>query len=125
RQPSLRFRQGPGADAGGRGRFGGTPLKGVVSESSAQRLKFGRGSSGAAIEANDFMTSGSVTLPVEFNVPVGMTQAELMMDARLDLAQGDDCVARCALSHQLNEGATVAAIGSFSALLANPDRAQT
>jgi hypothetical protein len=70
------------------------------------------------------MTSGSVTLPVEFNVPVGMTQAELMIDVRLDLAQGDECVARCAISHQLNEGATVAASGSFSALLANPNGAQ-
>ena len=125
RQPSLRFRQGPGAGAGSRGRFGPTPLKGVVSESSAQRLKFGRAQNGEAIDASDFMTVGSVTLPVEFNVPVGMTQAELVMDARLDLARGDDCVARCAISHQLNEGATVAAIGSFSALLANPNSAAT
>jgi hypothetical protein len=124
RQPSLRFRRA-GADAGVRGRLGGTPLRKVVSESSAQRLQFGRGSSGGAIDANDFMTSGSVTLPVEFNVPVGMTQAELVMDVRLDLARGDDdCVARCAISHQLNEGATAAASGSFSALLANPNGAQ-
>ena len=49
-------------------------FKGVVSESSAHRLQFGRGSGGEAIDANDFMTSGPVTLPVEFNVPVGMTQ---------------------------------------------------
>jgi len=125
RQPSLRFRKGPGTGVGARGRFGGTPLKAVVSESSAQGLRFGRGLNGESIDANDFMTSGSVTLPVEFNVPAGMTQAELVIDVRLDLAHGDDCVARCAISHQLNEGATVAASGSFSALLANPNGAQT
>jgi len=124
RQPSLRFRRGPGADAGGRGRLGATPLKDVVSESSAQRLKFGRGPNGETIDANDFMTSGSVTLPVEFNVPAGMTQAELVIEVRLDLARGDDSVARCAISHELNEGATVAASGFFSALLAKPDGAQ-
>jgi hypothetical protein len=53
-----------------------------------------------------------------------MTQAELVIDVRLDLARVDDGVARCAISHQLNEGATVAASGSFSALLANPNGAQ-
>src|SRR6185436_4631473 len=77
RQPSLRFRQGPAAAASGRVRLGATPLDRVVSESSAQQLKFGRGLSGEAIDANDFVTSGSVALPVEFNVPAGMTQAEL------------------------------------------------
>src|SRR6185369_5215420 len=95
-------------------------LKSVVTDATARRLNFGRSAEGAEISPNDFVTSGSTALPIEFAIPAGATQAELVMDARLDLEHGDDCVVRCVISHKLSEGATVAAIGTFSALLANP-----
>lgn len=125
-EPTIRFRrplQGLGAGGGRRQR--GTPLREVVSETTAERLKFGAGNN-QAIGTNDFVTRGSVDLPIEFRIPAGMTQAELSMDARLELADpasNDDCIVRCNISHELSEGATAAATGSFSILLANPDGA--
>jgi hypothetical protein len=119
-QSTIRFRQPPAAgDVSSR--HEPKPLNTIVSEATAQQLKFGRDLKGETIGTNVFVTSGVVALPVEFNIPHGMTRGELLMDARLDLSQGDDCVTRCVISHKLNEGATVAAIGTFSAILANPD----
>lgn len=126
-EPTIRFRrplQGLGAGGGRRQR--GTPLRDVVSEVTAARLEFGAENHGQAIGTNDFVTRGSVDLPIEFKIPGGMTQAELSMEARLDLtnlATNEDCVVRCVISHELSAGETAAATGSFSILLANPNGA--
>jgi hypothetical protein len=127
REPTLRFRkQGQIAAAGAGRRARGVPLRDVVTDSTADRLKFGSGLNGDAIGTNDFVTAGSLTVPIEFKIPPEATQAELTVEARLDtsnLASGDDCVVRCVLSHNLSEGATAAATGTFSLLLANPNGA--
>jgi hypothetical protein len=121
KEPTLRFRRrGEGAAAAGRTRQPGKPLKEFVTDST--KLDFGvpHGSAVATVGPNDFVTVGSVTASVEFTIPPGMTQAELVLQAELDAASGEDCVARCALAHDLNELATVATTGTFSVLLANP-----
>ena len=97
-----------------------TPLRQVASAETATRVRFGQEAEGEVVSTNDFMTFGASAARIEFAIPAGMTQAELLLDAELDLAHGDDCVARCIISHQLNDGATVAAISTFSGLLANP-----
>jgi hypothetical protein len=127
REPAMRFRRpGQGLGAGGGRRQRGIPLRNVVSGAAAEILRFGIGRDGQSIGTNDFMTAGSVVLPIEFTIPEGMTQAELTMDARLKVPEdgsSEDCVVRCVLSHELSEGATAAASGTFSILLANPNGA--
>ncbi|HEV8544226.1 MAG TPA: DUF1592 domain-containing protein, partial [Verrucomicrobiae bacterium] len=118
RNPGLRFRK-RGDGASGK-KTAVTPLAQVVSVETEKRLQFGRTASGEHIDTNDFLTLGALVLPIKFAIPAGMAQAELLLDAELDLAKGEDCVVRCIVSHELNEGATVAAISTFSGLLANP-----
>jgi hypothetical protein len=118
--PALRFRKqsAGGNNAGGRQR--GTPLREMVTGSTAERLAFGRGAHGEAIGTNDFVTTGAVVLPIEFTIPTNVTRAALTLDGELSVAKGDDCAVRCVVSHQLMDGATVAATGTFSLVLANP-----
>ena len=118
KEPTLRFRQRGDGAAGRRGQRG-KPLREFVTESTARLLDFGRGGD-TAIGPGDFVTAGTKTVVVEFAIPTGMTQAELMLHAELDVTGGDDSVIRCVLSHDLNEGATIASTGAFSVLLANP-----
>jgi hypothetical protein len=120
RNPALRFRKtgDTAAIAGTRQR--GTPLRQFVTAKTAEMLHFGSDNEGGAIGTNDFVTTGSVTIPIEFEIPPGNARALLMMDARLEATNTEDCVVRCVVSHQLNEGATVAATGTFSLILANP-----
>lgn len=117
RQPRVRFRQGPGPRRGQEGK----PLNMVVSAAVAQQLAFGQRPDGAALDASDFVTTGSTTLAIEIPVARGATQAEFLVDAELDIARGADCLVRCVLSSAVSEEATAAASGAFSALLANPD----
>jgi hypothetical protein len=120
RQPRVRFRQGFGV----RRNQPGTPLKNIVSPAAAERLNFGQSLNGASIEAGDFMTSGSAALHIDFPVPAGAAQAELLVDAQLDIEHGDDCLVRCVISSTVGEGVTAAASGTVSALLANPNSAE-
>lgn len=125
KRPTLRFRKpAQGAGAGGRARP--TDLRAVVTDATAERLNFGRGIGGAPTGTNDFITSGFMTAPIEFKIPPGAPQAELLIELQLDpahLADKEDCVVRCVVSHDLNEGATAAATGTFSLVLANPNGA--
>lgn len=122
----LRFRKGPGAGAAAmRNRQEPKPLLNFVSDELAQHLNFGRAPNGDVIGTNEFITLGAADLAIRFNIPANMTGAELVLETRLDVAHGDDCVTRCVVSHQLNEGATAAEVGTFSAILSNPTGAQT
>ncbi len=118
-QGTFRFRPPPGAtNVIVRGRPEPKPLRAYLTDATLALLNFGE-------STNEFVTTGAVELPIEFKVPDGMGSAELTLLAKLDVSDGGDGVVRCVLSHDLNEGATVAATGTFSTMLANPFGAQT
>ena len=123
RQPRVRFRQPGSGGADLKGQAQARPLKEIVSQAIAQRLRFGKNFNGDGIDAGDFVTSGSVVLPIEFPIPAGATRAEFLVDVQLDLEHGDDCLVRCVIASEVGEGATAAATGAISALLANPNGA--
>jgi hypothetical protein len=97
------------------------PLHRVLTEEGAQRLSFGRHPTADEIEANDFVLGETKELVLEFPVPAGATSAQFVVDVGLDLKHGDECVVRCTVSDGANSGETVAATGSYSALLADPN----
>jgi hypothetical protein len=120
RNPVLRFRKVGDTAAIAGTRQSGTPLRQFVTAKTAELLRFGFHRETQTIGTNDFVTTGSVTMPIELEIPPGTARALLTMDARLAATNTEDCVVRCVVSHQLNEGATVAATGTFSLILANP-----
>lgn len=99
------------------------PLSTVLPADVAGRLQFGRHPEGAAIDAHDFVLGETEKLVVEFPVPAGATSGQLAVDVALDLERGDECVVRCTVSDGVNPGETVAATGSYSVLLADPNGA--
>lgn len=121
RQPRVRFRQGFGFRRNQPGR----PLKEVISPMAAEMPKFGQGLNGALIETNDFITAGSAQIRIALPVPAGATQGDLTVEAELAVEYGDDCLVRCVISSEVGEGVTAAASGTVSALLANPQSAET
>ena len=125
KQPRVFMRSARSADdAEERRRPSPKPLREIVSEETARRMRFGQGPEGSSIEPNDFMTVGAVTLAIEFPVPAGSRGATLVVDAQLDVERGDDCLVRCVISDGIVEGETVASTGASSALLANPEGPQ-
>lgn len=121
KQPRIRFRQAAIAAAQAPPRRGDTKLlKDILSEESATKVRLGVGFDGQSIGAGDFVTRGAVSLPIQFRVPEGSARAELLVEAQLDIAHGDDCFARCVISDASTDGKTVAATGAPSALLSNP-----
>ncbi len=121
REPALRFRRMTDAAAAPGGRQRGTPLRQLVTAATAQRLHFG---DSGQVGTNDFVTVGPVVLPIEFEIPAGMSRALLTMEGQLEVPDTENSVVRCVIAHQLSEGATVAATGTFSLILANPKGAQ-
>jgi hypothetical protein len=99
------------------------PLRSVLSPESAAMLHFGRHPAGVELDRDDFVLEEIPKLVLEFAVPAGATSAEFQVDVSLDLKHGDECVVRCNISDGVNPGETVAATGTYSALLADPDGA--
>lgn len=97
------------------------PLRQVLSAKSADELHFGRHPAGAKIDGNDFALRNTEKLVLEFAVPAGATSAQLVVDAKLDVEHGEECVVRCTISDGVNPGETAASTGTYSALLADPN----
>lgn len=96
------------------------PLRRVLSAKSADELQFGRHPAGAKIDDNDFALASIEKLVLEFAVPAGATSAQLIVNAKLDVEYGEECVVRCTISDGANPGETAASTGVYSALLADP-----
>lgn len=99
------------------------PLSRALSAASAEKLQFGRHPAGAKIASDDFVLGNTDKLELDFAVPPGATSAQLIVDARLDAEQGDECVVRCTLADGVSPDETVASTGAYSALLADPNGA--
>lgn len=99
------------------------PLRSVLPPENAGGLSFGRHPAGIEIDRNDFVLGETEKLVLDFPIPSGATSAQLAVDVALDLKHGDECVVRCTVSDGANPGETVAATGTYSALLADPDGA--
>lgn len=120
RQPRFRFRRGPGS----RRSQEEIPLKAVVTESTKRQLRLGQGLNKSTLPDGDFVTRGPAAIRIEWPAPTRITRADFLVDAELDLEEGDDCLARCVIASPLGEDATAAASGVYSALLANPSSPQ-
>lgn len=98
-------------------------LRSIVALSSANNVQFGHHPMGAELDANDFVLGETEKLEVDFPIPSGATSAQLVVDVVLDVKHGDESVVRCTVSDGINPGETVAATGTYSTLLADPDGA--
>lgn len=116
RRPRLRFRRD-------RRWTSLEPLRTVLPANVADHMKFGRHPAGIEIDPNDFVLGKTEKLVLEFSVPPGATSAQFLANVSLDLRHGDECVVRCTVSDGVNPGETVAATGSYSVLLADPQGA--
>ena len=114
KNPRLRFR---GADAR---RGDSVPLVSYVTDESRRRLAMGTHPAGAAVGESDFVVEGETTATIALQIPEGMTSARLSVDVALDLEHGADRIVRCRISDGDAPGATAAAVGAASTLLANP-----
>jgi hypothetical protein len=114
RNPRLRFR---GADAR-RGDY--VPLVACLAPDALRRLAMGTHPAGTAVSESDFVLEGETTAKIALQIPKGMTSARLSVDVALDVEHGADCIVRCRISDGNAPGATAAAVGAASTLLANP-----
>jgi hypothetical protein len=97
------------------------PLRAVLPPESAGKLQFGRHPAGAEIEPDDFVLGKTEELVLPFAVPSGATGGQFVVEVTLDVRHGDEGVVRCTVSDGVNPGETVAATGTYSVLLADPD----
>ena len=97
------------------------PLRAVLSPESVGTLQFGRHPAGAEMDANDFVLGKTAELVLRFAVPPGATNGQLVVDVTLDAEHGDEDLVRCTVSDGVNSGETVAATGTYSVLLADPN----
>lgn len=97
------------------------PLSAVLACESADNLQFGRHPADAEIDADDFVLKETEKLLLTFPVPAGAKSGQFVVDVRLDTMHGDEDVVRCTVSDGVNPGETVAATGTYSVLLADPD----
>ena len=95
------------------------PLRTLLTNANA--LQFGRHPVGSEIDADDFVLGETEKLVLEFPVPAGATSGQFVVDVMLDLEHGDEGVVRCTVSDGVNPGETVAATGTYSVLLADPE----
>ncbi|MGH7134894.1 MAG: DUF1592 domain-containing protein, partial [Pirellulales bacterium] len=95
------------------------PLRTLLANADA--LRFGRHPAGAEMDADDFVFGETEKLVLEFPVPAGATSGQLVVDVALDVKHGDEGVVRCTVSDGVNPGETVAATGTYSVLLADPE----
>ncbi|HET6883836.1 MAG TPA: DUF1592 domain-containing protein [Pirellulales bacterium] len=97
------------------------PLRDVLSRESADKLQFGHHPADAEIDADDFVLGETEKLVLAFAVPAGAKSGQLVVDVMLDVVHGDESVVRCTVSDGVNPGETVAATGTYSVLLADPN----
>ncbi len=97
------------------------PLRAVLSGESADQLQFGHHPADAEIDADDFVLGATEKLVLAFPVPAGAKSGQFVVDVMLDATHGDEDVVRCTVSDGVNPGETVAATGTYSVLLADPD----
>ncbi|HVA47438.1 MAG TPA: DUF1592 domain-containing protein [Pirellulales bacterium] len=97
------------------------PLRAVLSSESADKLQFGHHPADAEIDADDFVLGDTEKLVLAFPVPAGAKSGQLVVDVMLDVMHGDEGVVRCTVSDGVNPGETVAATGTYSVLLADPN----
>jgi Protein of unknown function (DUF1592)/Protein of unknown function (DUF1588)/Protein of unknown function (DUF1587)/Protein of unknown function (DUF1585)/Protein of unknown function (DUF1595)/Cytochrome C oxidase, cbb3-type, subunit III len=107
--PRLRFRRFT------RRRDEPEPLVKVLPPAIAEGLAFGQHPRGGKIGPEDFVTVGGQTHTMELVVPEGARGLEVLVEAKLDLAHGEDCVVRCTVSEGADEK-----VKNVSALLADP-----
>lgn len=111
--PRLRFRRLS------RRREVAQPLASVLPAEVIEPLALGLHGRGGDVGRQDFVTLGEQNRVIEFAVPEGVRGLEVVVDVKLDLDHGEDCVVRSSVS----EGTEAEKIKSVSALLANPDGA--
>ncbi|HWB08071.1 MAG TPA: DUF1592 domain-containing protein [Pirellulales bacterium] len=97
------------------------PLRTVLSGDVVGKLSFGRHPAGAKLETDDFVLGRTEDMVLPFSVPAGATSGQLVVDVMLDVKHGEEGVVRCTVSDGINPGETVAATGTYSVLLADPE----
>ena len=97
-----------------------TAASSIVGQSAGE-LQFGRHPAGAKIDDNDFARSKHRETRARVRGSCRrLTSAQLIVNARLDVEHGEECVVRCTISDGANPGETAASTGVYSARLADP-----
>ncbi len=90
------------------------PLSALVSDEKRTSTAFGLHPAGASIDADDFVTVDAASADFDLPVPEGVTAARFTAEVQLDVAHGDDCIARISIRAD-EQGRAV------SALLGDPN----
>lgn len=99
-------------------------LRSLLPKEQVEALRFGQGANGESLDADSFAVTGASEIEFRFPVSPESRGGFFMVEARLDVENGDNCLVRCTVSDGLVPGETVASTGASAALLADPDSPQ-